>query len=86
MYGEKVSEGYYKLKDEIVHISHPSWREFLHADRVLLEVIEKNGVVYHVRKGVNEPISYAISDGNEYWVHGDTLEEAKEQFKLKLNK
>lgn len=83
---EKVSEGYYKLKDEIIHISHSSGREFLHVDRILSEVIDKRGDVYHVRKGANEPISYAITDGNEHWVYGDTLEEAKEQFKLKLNK
>lgn len=83
---EKVSEGYYKLKDKIIHISHPSGREFLHTDRVLLEVIEKNGDVYHVRKGVNEPITYAVTDGNNHWVHGDTLEEAKEQFNIKINK
>lgn len=83
---EKVSEGYYKLKDKIIHISHPSGRDFLHTDRVLLEVIEKNGDVYHVRKGVNEPITYAVTDGNNHWVHGDTLEEAKEQFNIKINK
>ena len=41
---EKVSEGYYKLKDKIIHISHPSGREFLHTDRVLLEVIERMGM------------------------------------------
>ena len=83
---EKVSEGYYKLKDEIIHISHPSGREFLHVDRILLEVIEKKWDVYYVRNGVNEPITYVLTDGNNHWAHGETLEEAKEQLKLKLNK
>lgn len=83
---KKANEGYYKLKDEIIHISHSSGRKFLHVDGILSEVIEKKDNVYHVRNDVNEPISYAITDGNEHWVCGDTLEEAKEQFNIKINK
>ena len=75
---EKVSEGYYKLKDEIIHISHPSGREFLHVDGILYEVIEKKGNVYHVKNGVNEPISYVVTDGNNHWAHGYTLDSAKQ--------
>ncbi len=82
---EKVSAGYYKLKDEIVHISHPSGREFLYVDRILSEVVEKKGNVYHVRNGVNKPISYVITDGNNHWAHGGTLEKAKQDLHYKMS-
>ena len=82
---EKGYVGYYKLKDEIVHISHPSGREFLHVDGILSEVIEKKGNVYHVRNGVNKAISYVVTDGNNHWAHGDTLEEAKQDLLYKMS-
>ena len=77
--------GYYKLKDEIVHISHPSGREFLHVDGILSEVIEKKGHVYHVRNGVNEPITYVVTDGNHHWAHGKTLDKAKQDLRYKMS-
>ena len=83
---EKGYVGYYKLKDEIVHISHPSGREFLHVDGILSEVIEKKGNVYHVRNGVNKAITYVVTDGNGHWAHGDTLEDAKEDLIFKICK
>ena len=82
---EKGYVGYYKLKDEIVHISHPSGREFLHVDGILSEVIEKKGNVYHVRNGVNEPITYVVTDGNGHWAHGKTLDEAKQDLRYKMS-
>ena len=82
---KKNDYGYYYLKNEIVNISHPSGREFLHADDILSEVIEKKGNVYHVRKGVNEHISYVVTDGNGNWAHGDTLEEAKKDLRYKMS-
>ena len=75
----------YHLKDEIVHISHPSGREFLHVDGMLSEVIEKKGNVYHVRNGVNEPISYIVTDGNNHWAHGYTLDIAKQDLLYKMS-
>ena len=80
---EKGYVGYYKLKDEIVHISHPSGREFLHVDGILSEVIEKKGHVYHVRNGVNEPITYVVTDGNHHWAHGKTLDKASKTFVIR---
>ena len=82
---EKGYVGYYKLKDEIVHISHPSGREFLHVDGILSEVIEKKGHVYHVRNGVNEPITYVVTDGNHHWAHGKTLDKAKQDLRYKMS-
>lgn len=76
----------YKLKDEIVHIIHPSGREFLHVDGILNDVVEKKGNVYHIRTGVNEPIYYVVTDGNGHWAHGDTLEDAKEDLIFKISK
>ena len=77
--------GNFHLKDEIIHISHPSGREFLHVDKILSEVVENKGNVYHVRNGVNEPISYVVTDGNNHWAHGSTLEEAKQDLLFKVN-
>jgi hypothetical protein len=82
---EKGYVGYYKLKDEIVHISHPSGREFLHVDGILSEVIEKKGHVYHVRNGVNEPITYVVTDGNHHWAYGKTLDKAKQDLRYKMS-
>ena len=81
----KNDKGYYKLKDEIVHIIHPSGREFLHVDGILSEVIEKKGNVYHVRNGVDEPITYVVTDGNNHWAHGYTMEEAKQDLRYKMS-
>lgn len=83
---KKNTYRFYKLKDEIVHINHPYGREFLHVDGILSEVIEKKGNVYHVKNGVNEPISYVITDGNGHWAHGETLEDAKEDLIFKISK
>ena len=77
--------GEYYLKNEIIHISHSSNREFLHVDGILSEVIEKKGNVYHVRKSVNEPITYAITDGNGHWSHGKTLDDAKQDLRYKMS-
>lgn len=77
---------YYSLKNEIVHINHPSGREFLYVDNLLSEVIEKKGNVYHVRNGLNIPITYVVTDGNGHWAHSDTLEDAKEDLIFKISK
>lgn len=82
---EKGYVGYYKLKDEIVHLKHSSGREFLHVDGILSEVIEKKGHVYHVRNGVNEPITYVVTDGNHHWAHGKTLDKAKQDLRYKMS-
>ena len=76
---------YYYLKDDFVHINHPSGREFLHVDDILSEVIEKKGNVYRVRNGVNEPITYVVTDGNGHWAHGKTLDEAKQDLRYKMS-
>lgn len=82
---KKNDYGYYYLKNEIVNISHPSGREFLHVDGIFSEVVEKKGDVYHVCNGVNKPISYVVTDGNNHWAHGKTLEEAKQDLMFKIN-
>ena len=78
--------GEYYLKNEIIHISHPSGREFLHVDGILSEVIEKKGNVYCVHNDINGPITYIVTDGNNHWTRGNTLEEAKQALAFKLNK
>ena len=77
--------GYYYLKDEIVHINNTSGREFLHVDNLLSEVIEKKGNIYRVRNGINLPITYVVTDGNEHWVHGYTLDEANQDLHYKMS-
>ena len=78
--------GEYYLKNEIIHISHPSGREFLHVGGILSEVIEKKGNVYCVHNDINGPITYVVTDGNNHWTRGNTLEEAKQALAFKLNK
>lgn len=78
--------GEFYLKNEIIHISHPSGREFLHVDGILSEVIEKKGDVYYVHNDINVPITYIVTDGNNHWTRGNTLEEAKQALAFKLNK
>ena len=82
---ECITKGVYKLKKEYVHITHSSGRKFLYVDGILSEVIKKRGNVYHVRNRVNEPISYAITDGENNWAHGRTLKEAKEDLLFKIS-
>ena len=82
---EKITCSYYKLKDEIVHIIHPSGHEFLHVDGILSEVIEKKGNVYHARNGVNDSITYVVTDGNNHWAHGKTLDKAKQDLRYKMS-
>ena len=77
--------GEYSLKNEIVHINHPSGREFLHVDGLLSEVIEKKGNVYHVRNGINLPMAYVVTDGNEHWAHGYTLDDANQDLHYKMS-
>ena len=84
-YKEKGFGFCYYLKDEIVHIIHPSGREFLHVDGILSDVIEKKGNVYHVRNGINRSISYVVTDGNNHWAHGKTLDEAKQDLLYKIS-
>ena len=84
-YKKDTFDYYYHLKDEIVHLKHSSGKEFLHVDDILSEVIEKKGNVYHVRNGVNEPITYAITDGNGHWSHGKTLDDAKQDLRYKMS-
>lgn len=81
---EKDIYGHYHLKDEIVHFSHPSGREFIHVDRILSEVIDKKGNVYHTRDGLDR-FSYVVTDGNNHWAHGSTLEEAKQDLLFKIS-
>ena len=76
---------YYYLKDDFVHINHPSGREFLHVDGILSEVIEKKGNVYHVRNSVNGFNGYVVTDGNNHWAHGYTLDEAKQDLHYKMS-
>lgn len=78
--------GEYYLKNEIIHISHSSGREFLHVDGILSEVIEKNGNVYCVHNDNNGSITYIVTDGNNHWTRGNTLGEAKQALAFKLNK
>lgn len=84
-YKENVLGSFYHLKDEIVHINHPSGHEFLHVDGIISEVIEKKGNVYHVKNGVNEPITYVVTDGSNHWAHGKTLDEAKQDLLYKIS-
>lgn len=76
----------YQLKKDIVHISHPSGREFLHIDDMLSEVIEKKGNVYYARYGFNAELFYIVTDGNEHCGYGGTLKEAEENFFFKSGK
>ena len=75
----------YQLKKDTIHINHPSGREFLHVDGLLSEVIEKKGNVYHVRNGINLPMAYVVTDGNEHWAHGYTLDDANQDLHYKMS-
>ena len=57
----------------------------MHVDGILSEVVKKNGNVYHVRNGVNKPITYVVTDGNNHWAHGKTLDDAKQNLRYKMS-
>lgn len=82
---EKSYYSNYELKNKNLHISYSYGREFIYVDRILSELVEKKGNVYHVRNSAYGAISYLVRDGNDNWAHGKTLDEAKQDLLYKMS-
>ena len=74
---------YKKLQPEFVF----TWQngKYIKADGIFMEVVNKKGNVYKVRKINKADESFLITDGNGKWSHGATLEEAKNDLIYKIS-
>ncbi len=61
------------------------WKDgkFVKADGIFTEVVSKKGNVYRVKKLHSQKEFYLVTDGTTH-SHGDTLKQAKEDFRFKL--
>jgi hypothetical protein len=61
--------------------------KYIKADGIFTEILSKKGNVYKVREIGNKKEFFLVTDGNDNWSHGDTLQKAKDDliFKLKSN-
>jgi len=60
-----------------------NWGKWIMADGIFTEVISKRGNVYKVKKLNNDKVFYLVTDGSFVHAHGDTLKQAKDDFKFK---
>jgi len=60
-----------------------NWGKWIMADGIFTEVISKRGNVYKVKKLNNDKVFYLVTDGGFIHAHGDTLKQAKDDFKFK---
>ena len=59
--------------------------EYIKVDRIFTAVDSHHGNVYRVHKLGCEKQLYLVTDGNNHWAHGDTLQEARVDLIYKIN-
>lgn len=77
---EKTIFGYYVLKKDLVYISHPSGRKFLHRHTVLYEAFDMKKNLYYARNGIADWGTFIVTDGGKFWGYGDSLKEAEQDY------
>ena len=60
-------------------------REYIKADGMFTAVDSHHGNVYRVHKLGSDKQLYLVTDGDNHWAHGDTLQEAREDLIYKIN-
>lgn len=60
-------------------------REYIKVDRIFTAVDSHHGNVYRVHKLGCEKQLYLVTDGDNHWAHGDTLQEARVDLIYKIN-
>ena len=60
-------------------------REYIMVDRIFTAVDSHHGNVYRVHKLGCEKQLYLVTDGDNHWAHGDTLQEARVDLIYKIN-
>ena len=58
--------------------------KYIEADDIFGKILEQKGNVYHIDMYGGGEITYLITNGEGYWAHGDTLEEAKDDLIFKM--
>jgi hypothetical protein len=58
--------------------------KYIKADGIFTEILSKKGNVYKVREIGNKKEFFLVTDGNDNWSHGNTLQKAKEDLIFKL--
>ena len=59
--------------------------KYIKADENFGKILEQKGNVYHIDMYGGGEIIYLITNGEGYWAHGDTLEEAKDDLIYKIS-
>ena len=60
-------------------------KAYIKVDRMFTEVDSHHGNVYRVHKLGSEKQLYLVTDGDNHWAHGDTLQEARADLIYKIN-
>ena len=60
-------------------------KAYIKVDGMFTEVDSHHGNVYRVHKVGSEKQLYLVTDGDNHWAHGDTLQEAREDLIYKVN-
>jgi len=60
-------------------------REYVKVDGMFTVIDSHHGNVYRVRKIGDEKKLYLVTDGDNHWAHGDTLQEARADLIYKIN-
>ena len=60
-------------------------KAYIKVDGMFTEVDSHHGNVYRVHKIGGEKKLYLVTDGDNHWAHGDTLQEAREDLIYKIN-
>ena len=60
-------------------------REYIKVDGMFTEVDSHHGNVYRVRRLGSEKQLYLVTDGDNHWAHGDTLQDARADLIYKIN-
>ena len=63
------------------------WRDrlYIKADGIFQEVVSHKGNVYRVKSIGSDKITYLVTDGDNRWAHGETLQEAKDDLIYKIS-
>ena len=62
-----------------------SGRSYIKADGIFSKVVSQKGNVYRIQQIGKDKISYLVTDGENRWAHGDTIQEARADLIYKIS-